>query len=186
MTKTKTKWHCIYTPPFEKDREKHGGDYYAGQRLFISDDPRRIFVVDNSGDDPDEVDDGPIEIDLSVPGVLTEHWQGDDRLPYGATFATKCERTVTVFPWEGVILLVEKWGASLYSRLTDETLAQIELLAKAVALAEKAPTCSLAVCENKVRRGRTMCRECSPDLCGYGECDKNSIRGSEWCEKHSE
>jgi len=183
ITKNKPKWLCFYAPPFD-------GDEYDGHRLFIKDgDPTRVFVCDNSGKNPDRADQGPRELVLSVPGVLNKDGYKDGSLPSSAQFATKCGSWCDVHPLEAVVLLVEKWGATLYSQLSDEITNKALLLAKTIQLAKRAPTCVLDVCSNRVGRGRTMCRECSNDPCLYGsmdDCSEKSIRGSEFCAEHSE
>ena len=138
MTKTKTKWVCIYTPPLEEDTETHGDNYFAGQRLFIEDDPKRIYVVDNSGDNPDECCDGRVEIDLSRPGVIGLACSKTDKIGYGADFGVvggNC--TVRIFPWEAVVMLAEKWGATLTSDLPSDLVKDLRMQARALKLARK-------------------------------------------------
>ena len=157
---------------FEPDGLENGPNYYAGHRLFIKDgDPTRVFVCDNIGRNPDYAGQGPRELVLSVPGVLNKDGYKDGSLPSSAQFATKCGSWCDVHPLEAVVLLVEKWGATLYSQLSDEITNKALLLAKTIQLAKRAPTCVLDVCSNRVGRGRTMCRECSNDPCLYGSMD---------------
>ena len=141
------RWKCIFSGRYTRD--SYGRDY-ENNRLFIKDgDESRIYSCDNSGTNPGNADDGPVEIDLTQPGWIQDRrpleerkWDWRGRAPYDVQFPTVCGR-ITSVEFEGAVFLSEKYGVSIKSKLCKQTRSRILALTKVVQLTE-APLIQLA------------------------------------------